>query len=177
MQHDNNVIIKFDISHSNQAQCHGSIIASPLSIIMLFPLKSFFLFLVCCASCFLSFQALLFKFSDPVDPVGDPVDPVGDPVDPVGDPVDPVDPVDSVFDPAALLRPAERSTVHNFQPAIMRYVQAPSQYLSIAPQPSNHISPLACHTYYSSQVRMNHQDEHVHHEFKPGCRTTPSRVP
>ena len=68
---------------------------------------TFFFSLMCCASCFLSFQALLFKFSDPVDPVGDPVDPVGDPVDPVDDPVDPVDPVD---DPAAPLRPSEQLT-------------------------------------------------------------------
>ena len=50
-----------------------------------------------------------------------------------------------------------------FQPAIIRYMQAPFQYLSIATQPSNHFSPHTCHTYYSSQVRMNHQNEHVHH--------------
>ena len=50
-----------------------------------------------------------------------------------------------------------------FQPAVIRYMQAPFQYLSIATQPSNHFSPHTCHTYHSSQVRMNHQNEHVHH--------------
>ena len=50
-----------------------------------------------------------------------------------------------------------------FQVAIIRYMQAPSQYLSIVTQPSNHFSPHTCHTYHSSQVRMNHQNEHVHH--------------
>ena len=50
-----------------------------------------------------------------------------------------------------------------FQAATIRYMQAPFQYLSIATQPSNHFSPHTCHTYYSSQVRMNHQNEHVHH--------------
>ena len=47
-----------------------------------------------------------------------------------------------------------------FQPAIIRCVQAPFQYLSIATQLSNHFSLHTCHTYCSSQVRMNHQRLH-----------------
>ena len=52
----------------------------------------------------------------------------------------------------------KRSIVHDHQVAIICYMQALFQYLSIATQSSNHTSPHTCHTYHPSQVQLNHRD-------------------